>query len=111
MRNCLQSAHGRVGYAQPATRDSDRARCRLPRVQQFPGAPRVLRSCAQVADRETQDVAAVEFCVREEDFAGGVHSIEDPRVPFISRVVPQPEADDAEGHRRDALEAIARVDP
>ena len=57
------------------------------RLQDFPRPSYVLRSRADVADREPQREAAVQFGVREEHFAGAVHRLEQARILTLQLVL------------------------
>ena len=89
------------------TGSNSTAELRCGEIQQFPRAARRGVRRAQVADRKPKNEAAVELGVREEDLARCVDASRMRACSFVRRVVAQPEADDAEGHRRDALEAVA----
>src|SRR5262245_4588940 len=64
----------------------------------------------EVADGETERVAAVQLGVREKHLTRTVHFIEYSRVLVVAAVA-QAETDDAERHWRRAFELGARVDP
>ena len=63
----------------------------------------------RVADREPQDVAAVEPRVRDEDLAGRVHALEQRLVLLVRALAP--EADDRERPRRARAPSRARRAP
>src|SRR5262245_3258559 len=108
-----------------ATRQSSRIRCERvqalcpagygraelvrSRAQELPCAAHVRFGGVEVADRESQDVAAVQARVRNEDLAARVDRVEQSLVESI--VTRCDEADDAEGYRCDALEVVALIDP
>src|SRR5262249_26124789 len=72
----------------------------------------------EIANRQTNHVAAVQFRVGEKDVAGFVDALEHARVQCVEREFVcgegarlRPETDHAEGYWRHALEIVAGVDP
>src|SRR5258707_391374 len=63
---------------------------------------------AQVPDSEAEDEAPAENGVREEDLAGGVHTLHDRLVPRIRSFLA--EAYHGEWRRRHSLEPVVGVD-
>src|SRR5262249_44433728 len=71
--------------------------------EHVPGEAHVLLGRTEVADREAEDIAAVDLRVREEDFAGRVDTLEETLVLLVRSL--EAEADEREVPRRDDFPA------